>query len=108
MLTKPDEHMKEVNLSSEVYSQLLVSIRELQKKVSILSDRKKQLAEEYIDSFEACRILRISRRTLERYRDSNRIRSFKTDRRVYYRLVDIEHFLLIESGQLNEILRSSK
>ncbi len=99
--------MKEVHLSNEVYSQLLVSIRELQKKVSLLSDRKKLLKDEYIDSFEASRILRISRRTLERYRDSNRIRSYKTNRKVYYRLSDIEHFLLIESGQLNEILGNS-
>jgi hypothetical protein len=99
--------MKEVNLGSEVYSQLLVSIRELQKKVTLLSDRKKLLAEEYIDSFEASRILRISRRTLERYRDSNRIRCYKTNRKVYYRLSDIEHFLLIESGQINEILGNS-
>ena len=91
--------METITLSSDVYQQLIVTLRELQDKVAELSDRKKFLAKEYVDSWEACRILKISRRTLERHRDDNKIPCFKMKRRVFYRLMDLEHYLFQQTDQ---------
>ena len=59
--------METITLSSDVYQQLIVTLRELQDKVAELSDRKKFLAKEYVDSWEACRILKISRKDIHHY-----------------------------------------
>ncbi len=99
--------MNTITISSDVYSQLIVTLRELQDKVADLSDRKKFLAKEYIDSWEACRILKISRRTLERHRDAHKIPCFKMNRKVFYRLTDLEHYLFQQSNQFQESLFKS-
>jgi len=93
--------METIELSNDVYKQLIITLKELQSRVADLSDRKKLIAQEYVDSWEACRILKISRRTLERYRDARRIPCFKMNRRVFYRLSDLEHFVFrfVEIGQ---------
>jgi excisionase family DNA binding protein len=96
--------MENLTLSNEAYNQLITSIRNLHDTVAKLTDRKKILAEEYVDSWEASRILKISRRTLERYRNANRIPSYKVNRKVFFRLSDLEHYVYKQSNQLQEIL----
>jgi excisionase family DNA binding protein len=96
--------MENITLTTDAYNQLIVSIRNLNETVAKLSDRKKILATEYIDSWEASRILKISRRTLERYRNANRIPSYKFNRKVFFKLSDLEHYIFQESNELQKIL----
>jgi hypothetical protein len=92
--------MENITLSNDAYNQLIVSIQNLQETVAKLTDRKKLLAEEYIDSWEACRILKIIRRTLERYRNDNRIPAYKINRKVFFKLSELEHFLFQQSNRI--------
>ncbi len=104
MLPTKNWSMENLTLSNEAYNQLITSIRNLHDTVAKLSDRKKILEAEYVDSWEASRILKISRRTLERYRSANRIPSYKMNRKVLFRLSDLEHYLFQESNQVQKIL----
>ncbi len=92
--------MENITLSNDAYNQLIVSIQNLQETVAKLTDRKKLLAEEYIDSWEACKILKISRRTLERYRNDKRIPAYKINRKVFFKLSELEHFLFQQSNRI--------
>lgn len=98
--------MENITLNNDAYNQLIVSIQNLQETVAKLTDRKKLLAEEYIDSWEACRILKISRRTLERYRNDKRIIAYKINRKVFFRLSDLEHFLFQQSNRIPDSIIS--
>lgn len=85
--------METVTLSIENYNTLLKQLMDLQDRLNKLNDRKKFIEQEYVDSWEAARLLKISRRTLERYRDKNLVPCFRLNRKVYYRTSDIEFFL---------------
>jgi hypothetical protein len=90
--------MEQVILNQDDYKKLIKAIEDLKEKVADLSDKKKKLAKEYVDSWEAARILKISRRTLERYRDANKIPCYKLNRKVYYRVTDLEYYIFHMNG----------
>lgn len=89
-----------ITISLEKYHHMLNQISELQEKVSVLSDRRKFIAQEYVDSWEACRALKICRRTLERYRNKNLIPCFRLNKKVFYRTIDLEYFLYKQSEMI--------
>ncbi len=98
--------MEPVIVPAETINQLVLSIKDIQDKLNELGDRKKQLSMEFVDIYEACRILRVSRRTMERYKNNQRIPHFKINKKAIFRLTDLEHFMYSESNQLDAILNS--
>lgn len=86
--------MEVITIQSEAFQQIMATLKDIQSKVENMQSRKKALEDDLVDTFEACRILKICRRTLERYRDSGDLQYTKVKRRIFYRVSDIENLML--------------
>ena len=98
--------MEVITIQSEAFQQIMATLKDIQHKVEHMQSRKKALEDDLVDTFEACRILKICRRTLERYRDSGDLEYTKVKRRIFYRVSDIEKLMLknvIKTGTRNPL-----
>lgn len=60
---------------------------------TIIANQKPSLAEDYIDNKEFCKVLRISSRTAQNYRDSGRIGFSQIGSKILYKVVDVRAFI---------------
>lgn len=73
----------------------------LVRKIDQLSDKLEQLSLKSNDGFkdkwyvtdEVCKLLNVSKRTLQKMRDSSAIRFTKSGKKIYYKASDIEQYL---------------
>ena len=73
----------------------------LVRKIDQLSDKLEQLILKSNDGFkekwyvteEVCKLLSVSKRTLQKMRDSNAIKFTKSGKKIYYKASDIEEYL---------------
>jgi len=85
--------MEIITMDSDAFKRLMESINEIKRHLRMKEGPKKALQNDLVDTFEACRILGICRRTLERYRDSGDLPYSRIDRRLFYRVTDLEHLM---------------
>jgi hypothetical protein len=85
--------MEVITIQLEAFKEIMSKLDNIQRKVQKISNRKKALENEMIDTFEACRILKVCRRTLERYRISHGLAYTKINRRIFYKVSDIEKLM---------------
>jgi MerR family transcriptional regulator, repressor of the yfmOP operon len=52
-----------------------------------------EVIEQWLSSEEVCKILRISSRTLQNYRDKREIPFYQIGRKIYYKASDVNRFL---------------
>jgi excisionase family DNA binding protein len=81
-------------LSSEEYNKI---IRKLDEVLELLSETLKKsrnpLEEIWLDTFEAAKILKVSTRTLQNYRDKGTLPFSKIGSKIYFKASDIENLL---------------
>ena len=66
----------------------------LDEKIERLQRQKKVIAgEELLDNQDVLTILKISSRTLQRYRSSGKLPYYMISGKIYYRLSDVNHFI---------------
>jgi len=73
----------------------------LMRKIDQLSDKLEKLSLKSNDGFkdkwyvteEVCKLLNVSKRTLQKIRDSSSIRFTKSGKKIYYKASDIEQYL---------------
>ncbi len=84
--------METIESMQEVYRKLADKMDHIDKK---LDDRKntKQLSEIWLDIQEACQLLKISKRTLQSYRDNGILPFSQIGGKIYFRSADIEEHL---------------
>ncbi len=91
--------MKIIIIDQEVWERLLRAIAELGAKTErLLGDLNHY--EEWLDNEEVCRLLNISKRTLQTYRDNSLLPFSMVGHKVYYKKVDIKAF--IKSSEVKE------
>jgi hypothetical protein len=81
--------MQTVILTKEQYTLMVESIKEINIKLRKLTTKNKK----YIDNQELLQMLKISKRTLQYWRDSGFIGYSKVGNKFYYKLSDIESIL---------------
>ena len=76
----------------EFYRRLFEKMDQIDKKID---ERKntKQLSEVWLDIQEACQLLKISKRTLQSYRDNGILSFSQIGGKIYFRASDIESHL---------------
>ena len=83
-------------LSNEEYEAI---IQKLDQVLELLSEKSKKtrnpLEEIWLDTFEAARLLKVSTRTLQNYRDNGTLPFSKIGSKIYFKSSDIE-FMLTE------------
>ncbi len=86
--------MEVITLQSEVFLNLVKMLKDLDEKFNKLEyDAKNPLTERWLDNQEVMQLLKISKRTLQTYRDENLIAYSQIGNKMYYKASDIEEFL---------------
>ena len=84
--------MELVTLTSEAYLQLVSKIDLL--RAVLEKDRKlSPLSETWLDIQEVCALLKVSKRTLQTYRDNNVLPFSQMNGKIYFKASDIEEHL---------------
>jgi hypothetical protein len=84
--------MEVITVEVRAYKELLQTISEIKSAVDS-KNRSQPLSERWLDISETCILLKISKRTLQSYRD-NKILSFsQIGGKIYFRASDIESLL---------------
>ena len=79
-----------------------IAFKQIIEKMDLLESRFENLAEanayplkdKWLDIEEVCFLLKVSKRTLQTYRDDNHVPYSIIGKKIYYRASDIEKFLL--------------
>ena len=80
-------------ISDDAYNHLLRKLEEILDYVAA-SKRKNPLDDTWLDNQEVCSILKISKRTLQTYRDTGMLPYSKINGKVYFKAADIQNHLL--------------
>ena len=84
--------MQVITMTTEAYMHLIGKIEAIAENM----DRKakeKPLSETWLDIQETCQLLKISKRTLQAYRDNGTIAFSQVGGKIYFKAADIEHHL---------------
>lgn len=83
-----------VNIEKDTFEEMLTGIASLTEQADLLCNRySSKKLDEWLDGQEVCLLLNISPRTLQSYRDSGKISFSQINRKIYYRVEDIEHLV---------------
>lgn len=78
------------SITTQEYQDLVKRLDEISKK---LSAKEKKPSEIWLDNQEVMQLLKVSRRCLQNYRDSNMLASAIIGNKLYYKMSDIEDLL---------------
>jgi hypothetical protein len=81
-----------VLIDQKVWEQMLETFSELTGKVRRLTERDTGI-KTWLDNEDVCRMLNISKRTLQSYRDSGKLAFSQINHKIYYKPEDVEVFL---------------
>jgi hypothetical protein len=84
--------MEVITIETSAFQQIVNSISEL-KEVLTRKGNRNPLSETWIDVSETCMLLKVSKRTLQTYRDNRILPYSQISAKVYFKVKDIEEFL---------------
>lgn len=84
--------MNVITIESEAFEQIITKLNQVVEEVKKRQDEQ-PLSERWLDNYDVCRLLHISKRTLQHYRDSGTIPFTQHGNKIYYKATDIEKFL---------------
>ena len=86
--------MEVITIDSSAFMQIMEKLKSLEEKFTELKNKAgSPLKEKWLDNSEVMQLLKISRRTLQMYRDESMIAYSQVGNKIYYKTVDIESFL---------------
>lgn len=91
--------MEIITIESETFQKLIDKLDQVHQELVKLQDPKKELSKEWIDTYDVCHALNISRRTLTKYLSQGRLPYAKVDGKNFFKLKDVEQFLLDNFGK---------
>ena len=84
--------MEVITIQTEAFRQIIDGITDIKKMVSEKSS-KNPLADTWLDISEVCQLLKISKRTLQYYRDNGILAYSQISGKIYFRATDIQSHL---------------
>ncbi len=84
--------MNVITIQSEAFQEIINSIQEIKETISVQNNQQ-PLSEKWLDIQEVCFLLKISKRTLQSYRDKNLLPYSQIGGKIYFRATDIEDYL---------------
>ena len=85
--------MEVITIESEAFQKILNEIQEIKTAVENGS-KENHSVDKWLDNDEAAALLKVTKRTLQTYRDEGEIAFSQKGSKIYYRSTDIEEFLL--------------
>ena len=80
-------------ISNDEFKQLLNKIDKLESKIDNIS-KQNPLEETWLDIQDVCQLLKISKRTLQSYRDKGVLPFSQNGSKIYYKASDIQQYLV--------------
>ena len=86
--------MDVITIESDAFAQIMSKLKSLEDRFTELKDKSENpLKEKWLDNQEMMQLLKISKRTLQYYRDDKIIPFSQVGSKIYYKASDIEKFL---------------
>ena len=92
--------MEVITIESKAFLELIKKLEEIETRVTETGQSdpeilqgKKGTKEAWLDNDDACHLLRVSKRTLQNYRDNGTLPFSKFGNKIYYKAADIEKHL---------------
>ena len=82
--------MDTINITKTEYEEILSRLNEISKEVST---KRAKFSEPWIDNADLMQLLKVSRRTLQNYRDNRDIAFSIIGNKLYYKMSDVEDLL---------------
>jgi hypothetical protein len=83
--------MEVITLQSEVFYEIMKKMSDIQQQ---LEAKQKEPKDIWIDNDDLAKILKVTKRTIQNYRDNGIISFSQIGSKIYYRLSDVEDMLL--------------
>ncbi|HNW97999.1 MAG TPA: helix-turn-helix domain-containing protein [Bacteroidales bacterium] len=84
--------MEVITITSEAFQEIINNISEISKRID-KANKQNPLSEVWLDTSDAAMLLKISKRTLQNYRDTGIIGFSQIGGKVYFKASDIEEHL---------------
>ena len=99
-ITKTKQNMEVISIERSTYEELLTSFNSFVTKMKEMASRgnDKRLGD-WLDNQDVCQMLNISPRTLQTLRDNGILAYSQINRKVYYKLEDVEGILYVVDGR---------
>ncbi|HNQ67814.1 MAG TPA: helix-turn-helix domain-containing protein [Bacteroidales bacterium] len=86
--------MNVITIESEAFKQIMDKLQSLEDRfIKLKIDAQTPLSERWLDNQDIMLLLKISKRTLQTYRDERRIPFSQVGAKIYYKSSDVEKFL---------------
>ena len=86
--------MNVITIESDAFKQIMGKLKNLDDKfVELKMEANTPLSERWLDNQDVMLLLKISKRTLQSYRDESKIPFSQIGNKIYYKASDIEKFL---------------
>lgn len=86
--------MNVITIESEAFAQIMAKLKSLEERfVELKMEADTPLSERWIGNEEVMSLLGISKRTLQTYRNENKIGFSQIGSKIYYKAADVEMFL---------------
>lgn len=82
--------MEVITIESKAFQDILTTLDAINTKLSL---KNKQLSEQWLDNVELMKLLKISKRTAQHYRDNGLISFSQVGNKIYYKLSDVEELM---------------
>ena len=99
--------MEAVTIEKRTFSYVCERFTEFAKRIESLCSTHTQKVENWLDSQEVCLLLRISKRTLQRYRNNGVLKFYSIYHKTYYKESDLHEFIRNNFDE-NEIKRQAR
>lgn len=84
--------MKVITIESKAFQELKADLSEIKK--SVIQLQKEKILSTKYNTEEACQYLKMSPRTLQKYRNLNKISYSQTGRKILYKKEDLDQFIM--------------
>ncbi|PLX06037.1 MAG: DNA-binding protein [Marinilabiliales bacterium] len=86
--------MNVITIESEAFRQIIEKLQGLEDKfIKMKMDAESPLSDRWLDNQDVMLLLKISKRTLQTYRDERKIPFSQVGNKIYYKASDVERFL---------------
>ena len=92
LLTLNNTHMQVITITTDAYMQLIDKIDAIASNMNQIT-KENPLTETWLDTLEVCQILKISKRTLQSYRDNGTLPFSQVSGKIYFKASDLEKHL---------------
>ena len=99
--------MEVVTIEKRTFSYVCEQFTEFAKRIESLCSTHTQKVENWLDNQEVCLLLRISKRTLQRYRNNGVLKFYSIYHKTYYKESDLHEFIRNNFDE-NEIKRQAR